>query len=219
MELTSYNSCYNELYHHGILGQKWGVRRYQNADGSLTMAGKRRYNQELAKVRAEEKVLKNREATAAKLKKLEDRKQAVEDKKRELDGEKTKKSDDDGTTTESNSTTKKHSSLFTKEKKISEMTDEEIQAKIDRINLEKKYKALLEEQNNTGKNDDKGKNKSNSSDVSKGQKLVEDVVYNSAKNIGTQSVTYLMGIGANALLEKVANDKNAINPKKGQKDK
>lgn len=32
-----------ELYHHGIKGQKWGVRRYQNADGSLTSAGKKRY--------------------------------------------------------------------------------------------------------------------------------------------------------------------------------
>lgn len=32
-----------ELYHHGIKGQKWGVRRYQNADGSLTTAGERRY--------------------------------------------------------------------------------------------------------------------------------------------------------------------------------
>ena len=33
----------NELYHHGIKGQKWGIRRFQNADGSLTQAGKRRY--------------------------------------------------------------------------------------------------------------------------------------------------------------------------------
>ena len=32
----------NELYHHGILGQKWGVRRYQNKDGTLTAAGKKR---------------------------------------------------------------------------------------------------------------------------------------------------------------------------------
>ena len=35
--------CSSELYHHGIKGQKWGVRRFQNEDGSLTGAGERRY--------------------------------------------------------------------------------------------------------------------------------------------------------------------------------
>lgn len=33
----------DELYHHGIKGQKWGVRRYQNEDGTYTMLGKIRY--------------------------------------------------------------------------------------------------------------------------------------------------------------------------------
>jgi len=33
----------DELYHHGIKGQKWGIRRYQNPDGSLTAAGRARY--------------------------------------------------------------------------------------------------------------------------------------------------------------------------------
>lgn len=38
----------NELYHHGVPKQRWGVRRYQNKDGTLTPAGKRR----AAKLRA-----------------------------------------------------------------------------------------------------------------------------------------------------------------------
>ena len=32
----------DELYHHGVRGMKWGIRRYQNKDGSLTKAGKKR---------------------------------------------------------------------------------------------------------------------------------------------------------------------------------
>lgn len=34
----------NELYHHGIKGQKWGVRRFQNPDGTLTARGRARYS-------------------------------------------------------------------------------------------------------------------------------------------------------------------------------
>ncbi len=35
--------CGDELYHHGIKGQKWGVRRFQNSDGTLTEEGQKRY--------------------------------------------------------------------------------------------------------------------------------------------------------------------------------
>lgn len=39
----------NYLMHYGILGQKWGIRRYQNPDGTLTEEGKLRYSQSLLK--------------------------------------------------------------------------------------------------------------------------------------------------------------------------
>lgn len=38
------------LEHHGILGMHWGVRRFQNPDGSLTAAGERRYNDNGSKI-------------------------------------------------------------------------------------------------------------------------------------------------------------------------
>ena len=44
--MWEWNDGTNYLEHHGIIGQKWGVRRYQNEDGSLTKAGKERYGSE-----------------------------------------------------------------------------------------------------------------------------------------------------------------------------
>lgn len=56
----------DELQHHGILGQKWGIRRYQNADGSLTTEGRIRYRDDGTKRPASERRALQKEYNAQK---------------------------------------------------------------------------------------------------------------------------------------------------------
>lgn len=85
----------DELTHWGIKGMRWGVRRYQNKDGSLTAKGKKRYNEEMAKIKAETKKVKNQQKTTAKLNKLEAAKKNLKNlKKGKTDSENIEETDE-----------------------------------------------------------------------------------------------------------------------------
>lgn len=69
----NYEENEDELYHHGTKGMRWGIRRYQNADGSLTPAGRKRYMKD-AKWRSkyERAVAKEKAKTAAREQKVQE---------------------------------------------------------------------------------------------------------------------------------------------------
>lgn len=137
-----------ELTHWGIRGMRWGIRRYQNKDGSLTPAGKKKLRAEQAKVREQEAINKNRKATQAKIERLNARKKAAADDKRALDeaeGKKVKKpknSDVDAKKPE----VEEVKDTPPKKKSLKDMTDAELAAAINRSRLENEYNRLQSDQ-------------------------------------------------------------------------
>lgn len=154
-----------ELCHWGIRGMRWGVRRYQNKDGSLTKAGARRYAEENAKLKAREKTIKNQERTKAKFTKLAAKKAELDAREEALKNTKNKKK-----------VTNEEKKEFL-QKSIKDMSDDEIRAYTNRMILEKNYHDAQ-----------KSLAAANPKKVSAGKKFVDglmnDVVAPAAKNAG-----------------------------------
>lgn len=157
----------DELQHWGIKGQKWGQRRYQNKDGSLTPAGQKRYNkeveklkQEKAKVKAAEKVLANKKKTQAKIDKLEADKKALEDRKNALKeekrgGKKSSGKDNKNTTPEETFESRREKALKTSDpnelyKNRDTLSDTELRERINRINTEQTLANMAASTQKTG---------------------------------------------------------------------
>lgn len=89
------------------------------------------------------------------------------------------------------------------EEDLSEISSEELQKKISRIQLEKQYRDLTTKPKT----------------VSKGRQVLDSILESSSKNIGTQLATYLMGNMVNSVAKALGSEVDIVNPKKGQKDK
>ena len=163
----------NELYHHGVKGQKWGVRRYQNPDGSLTPAGKKRALK-----------VQNQYTELSKNKKYHDkdgnltyegRKKAL--KMKEQYSDITGKSLRPFKTNNVQSPNNSNNIQKTNTKSISEMSNKEIQDRIDRIILERRLSDLTPQEVSTGRKLVDGmKGAAISIAKDKGTKIVGDLI-------------------------------------------
>lgn len=125
-----------ELYHHGIKGMKWGVRRYQNYDGSLKPAGEKRYSSDGGDSSKKKKIDLDK-AFEQNIKVGKDKSpiSSAEKITKEL-----QKAIDNAT--QLSNTMSKVRKKNKKSNSIDDLTNEELKAMIDRMQLEDRYMEL-----------------------------------------------------------------------------
>lgn len=158
--MSEYYLTKDELYHHGIKGQKWGLRRFQNEDGTYTNIGKQRRrigspvdsltktvdkkakSVENSKAKSERLERRRKQADSAfkpgkdnkpsKAQKISNETRTAEDAVLDLDRAIRKRKNKDR--------------IAEREKEIQKMSDAELQKKINRHRLENEYRKVIEEE-------------------------------------------------------------------------
>ena len=131
----------DEIYHHGTKGQKWGHRRYQNKDGSLTDEGRKHYGVGKAREIGEKLANAVRKRVKPTTEDLLERKRKAEEKARQREIKEEIKD------------LKKPN----RGKKLNELSDDELRQKMERMALEKQYKEI-EKSSKTSKGKEAFKN-------------------------------------------------------------